>query len=466
MMLDRLPARHAPRKYHPISSIVAVLLALAPLLLAACSRPAIPEHHHYSLKLGLDPAGQHLSVDGELLFLVPNEGMEEAVFFLHRQLDVERIEGDQVLAWGEDRETEVPRLGMPDARWLKVQFEEPLLEGQAVRLEFSYQGELTEWNPLSPNVLTGDWIELGLYLPWFPLNDGYGDFTWDLQVLCEEGWEVRSAGDWQRSEHGEGIDSWQFAWEEPVNDIVVVASPDLKSASRSEGEIGVDIHYATLTDSTAALMASDMLIALDAFSGWLQEDPPGRLAIVESPRERGGGYARRGIIVLGGMEDAAYRGNREGYYRYLAHESAHLWWYRAPHHSWEDWLNEGFAEYFALRAIRDRFGEGAFQRRLEEKRESAQAAPPIRGLDRLDRSTPAKARGIQAALYDLAPLLLHQLEEEIGTERFLAVCRDMLEEEAGLTASFLGILETRAGQHIAAVFEAKLASPDPLAISW
>ena len=404
-----------PRRHVFAASLTA--LTLFALLLSACGRSAIPEDLHYSLHLELDPTAQYLTVEGELVFLVPDDGMEEAVFFLHRQLDVARIDGDQVLSWEEDRETEVPRIGMPDARWLKVYFEEPLLEGEAVTLEFSYQGKVTEWNELSANVLTEDWVEIGLYLPWFPWNDAYGDFTYDLQVLADEGWELRSAGDWQRSDYREGLDSWQFAWNVPVNDIVVVASPDLKSASETVEDAAVDVHYVTISDSTASLIASDMLEALDAFTTWMENELPGRrLAIVESPRDVGGGYSRRGIIVLGGLEDEAYRSSREGYYRYLAHESAHLWWNQAPASTWEDWLNEGFAEHFALRAVRERFGEEAFQRRLETKRESARTAPPIQGLDRLDRSTPARAQGIQAALYDLAPLLLQQLEEPVGSE--------------------------------------------------
>jgi len=473
MRLDPVPSHRVrsaflgplPALTGRVVSAVAGLVSV--LLLTACGRPAIPEHHHYRLALELDPTAQYLNVEGEVVFLAPSDGMEEAVFFLHRQLDVDRIEGEEVLSWGEDRQTGVPRLAMPDARWLKVRFEQPLMEGQAVRLAFTYRGEVTEWNPLSANVLTEDWVELGLYLPWFPWNDAYGDFTWDLQVLCDEGWGVRSAGEWQRADYREGTDSWQFAWTEPVNDIVVVASPDLKSASRSKDGAEVDVHYVTISDSTASLMASDMRVALEGFTSWMQSGVPGgSLAIVASPREVGGGYARRGIIVLGDLEDEAYRSSREGYYRYLAHESAHLWWNQAPTSTWEDWLNEGFAEYFALRAVRERFGEEAFQRRLETKRESAQDAPPIQGLDRLDRSTPAKAQGIQAALYDMAPLLLHQLEEQVGSELFLAVCREMIEEEVEITADFLAVLEARAGERVAAVFAQKLASEDPLAVRW
>jgi len=42
-------------------------------------------------------------------------------------------------------------------------------------------------------------------------------------------------------------------------------------------------------------------------------------------------------------------------------EFSHLWWSNAPTDTWEDWLNEGFAEYGAPRAVRQRIGKAAFQ---------------------------------------------------------------------------------------------------------
>jgi len=37
------------------------------------------------------------------------------------------------------------------------------------------------------------------------------------------------------------------------------------------------------------------------------------------------------------------------------------WWANAPVNSWEDWLNESFAEYSALMAVRELFGAERFE---------------------------------------------------------------------------------------------------------
>ncbi len=89
--------------------------------------------------------------------------------------------------------------------------------------------------------------------------------------------------------------------------------------------------------------------------------------------------------------------------RYLAHEAAHFWWTLAPADTWEDWLNESFAEYSALLLIRDRFGEEEFRTRMDRKRESAEGTPPIWGFDRGDTSTEEKSMQVQAVLYNAGP---------------------------------------------------------------
>ncbi|MDT8401169.1 MAG: hypothetical protein RQ743_05700 [Bacteroidales bacterium] len=62
-----------------------------------------------------------------------------------------------------------------------------------------------------------------------------------------------------------------------------------------------------------------------------------------------------------GFTKADYYDSRIGYARYPAHEISRLWWLRADANTWEDWLNEGFAEYTALVVLRELYGKEYFE---------------------------------------------------------------------------------------------------------
>ncbi len=51
------------------------------------------------------------------------------------------------------------------------------------------------------------------------------------------------------------------------------------------------------------------------------------------------------MISLAGLADDTYMERHEVYIRYLAHEAGHVWWHMSQKDNWEDWMNEGFAEY-------------------------------------------------------------------------------------------------------------------------
>jgi hypothetical protein len=195
-------------------------------------------------------------------------------------------------------------------------------------------------------------------------------------------------------------------------------------------------------DEQAALsLGEDMLWTLERFSGWFGPIRPAEMNLIVSPRLLGGGYARRGMVVLGGLNDQDYLSQREAYLRYLAHEASHAWWWQAPTDTWEDWLNESFAEYSALLAVRERFGAQVFDRFLEIKRERIPEYQPLWGFDRSDSATPEKQTTIERLLYDKGPLLLHELAGRIGQTRFLELCRGMLWSGVKDTAHFLDLLE-------------------------
>ncbi|UCD25404.1 MAG: hypothetical protein JSW51_05675, partial [Gemmatimonadota bacterium] len=286
------------------------------------------------------------------------------------------------------------------------------------------------------NVITDDWTEIGLYLPWFPYNgDDFGEFTYEVDVAIDSSYVARGLGDVSRTARG-----WSWEWRRPTNDIVLAAAEDLRTIALERGGQSVQFHVVTLDDSAATGIADDVLGILQLYEAWFGESDLTHLTLVESLRDRGGGYARQGLIVFGQLSVVLAPEHRADYISYVAHEAAHGWWNRAPAHSWEDWLNESFAEYAALMVIRHQLGDRAFTDRLHEKQSAAAGTAAIWDLPRADVATEPQARAVNLVLYSKGPVLLDRLADRIGVDRFLEWCRQLVQREVSSTDMALDLL--------------------------
>ncbi|RPI28972.1 MAG: hypothetical protein EHM70_16160 [Chloroflexota bacterium] len=396
--------------------------------------------HHYDIHLELKPAEQRLAVEGKLTFAAA-ASVQSVIFYLHSQLEVGDISGELVSGYG-FQEMAAPGVFFPMARMLRVTFTRPLAPGEQTEIRFRYGGAITQWPTWSANVVSPGWIEMGLYLPWFPLLDKeFGSFTYDLSVDCDPAYQVRSSG--APAYDGK---TWRFSWDRPTNDIVVIASPDLKTVTVEAPGCRVDVHYVSLQEATAHQIGEDLLWLLARFSEWYGGPPLPVVSLVQPGRASGGGYSRLGLVVMGGLVDQAYMEKRKQYARYLAHEAAHFWFSSAPTATWEDWLNESFSEYSALLALREKYGSDVFEEFMAIKREKALGAAPIWGFDRSGASPDLPMGEVEAILYHKGVVLLHTLSERVGPMKFMQVCREMVAQKTQTTAGFLALVASYADQ--------------------
>jgi aminopeptidase N len=130
----------------------------------------------------------------------------------------------------------------------------------------------------------------------------------------------------------------------------------------------------------------------------------------------------------------------------------------APADSWEDWLNEGFAEYSALLVIKEMFGDQALRKWIEGKKIAIKDTPPIWGFDRNNMNAAGGPDIIEANLYSKGPVLLQLLSERIGDEKFRALCKKMIKSSTSSTVDFLTLLENIQGNEVRSWFEDLLKS--------
>jgi hypothetical protein len=238
----------------------------------------------------------------------------------------------------------------------------------------------------------------------------------------------------------------KFTTIQPVNDIVVCAAKDLKIRNTKVLDNSFSLAYFDLTKEAADSIVADIEIIYQCFNNWFGRKE-GSMSLVQSKRERGGGYARTGGIFLAGLDSESYLKNRKGYYRYIGHELSHIWWHKANSSTWEDWLNEGFAEYSALMLVREKFGEGEFNNRLSNKEEESKNTTSVWGFDRNGD------KNREAILYSKAPILLNKLNQKIGNEKFRRLCKNMISKDISTTKDFLKELTKISNENIAGWFK-------------
>lgn len=370
----------------------------------------------------------------------PVKGARDIEFLLHRDFSVDYLNCDRMVGYAFLPEpTAFPFA--PEAGTLIVRLREPA-PGGPIRVRISYHGSLGIVQPWEVNRISSDWVELGLYSPWFPYLPGTR-FTYCVNVSAEPHLQIVGAC---RAVQQNGV--WNLSMDEPADDIPILAAPHFQTDTCSEGSSSVTTYCTRHRDAGAAgEMAHFTGWALNYYCnlfGDAAPKPP--LSIVVAPREKGGGYARKGLIVL---QVGEYRLDDPYNFKYVAHEAAHLWWTGAPTDTWEDWLNESFAEYSAMLAVKAKYGQQTFDAVLEAKRERSRGSRPIRSIERNDEDA-------YLVLYSQGPVLLNDLNGAIGEHASVALFRRMLREGVNTTSGFIRILAEIAGERRADEFDALL----------
>jgi len=432
---------------------IAVPLLCLAFLFCCCADHNSEQANHYEIEIKLDPAAQHIHVKLILGLTPAAPTPDNLIFFLHKQFTIHDVSGQGVESFSFDKDTPSPVNWMPEGRALAIGLDKKSIGNKRMKLIFEYEGIISEWPGWSANVITEEWVELGLYLPWFPYNQEYGAFTFEIEAECVPNYSLGSFGSVKKAG-----DKWHFKRITPTSDIVLVASKNLKTIQQESDGKRINVHYSLIHDTTAKKLAGDLFGIVELYEAWFGGYKEAEITLVESLRERGGGYARIGLISLAGLSDDKYAAQHEAYIRYLAHEAGHMWWTQAPSDNWEDWMNEGFSEYSALMVIKELFGEEAFNRRIEAKKNILAEKPPIWDFDRNDRTTPEKSEAVEAILYSKGPVLLSLLEQRIGRDIFLALCKEMVRSSISSTEDFLTLLHENCGTELRDWFEDLLRS--------
>jgi hypothetical protein len=310
-----------------------------------------------------------------------------------------------------------------------------------VRLGIRYEGTLRRlpgWGepnadgPFMDDALGPDRVELALYSAWYP-SFGFGPtFDVDLDLAIPRGFGVACIG--SERERRESPAETKARWEaRSVNDVVVVASPRLRTKEIGDAAGRVLIHHTRLPEGLLLKEGRETEQTLRLFTRILGPSSGGQtVRHVYSPRDWGQGYARPGLIVVseGRVLRALAEDPGTSFLHGHAHEAAHFWWRFGAGQG--DWINETFAEYFALLAVRSIEGEDAFRRILDEERADVRGLPadaPALAVVPFVNDGPG-----YTIRYHKGALMLDAFRSRLGDDPFLRACRRFYEGIEGRSA--------------------------------
>ncbi|MBL0938449.1 MAG: hypothetical protein IBJ03_06130 [Gemmatimonadaceae bacterium] len=312
------------------------------------------------------------------------------------------------------------------------------------------------------NSLSVAWTELGLDSFWYPVFADFAhDVTGTVRVTIP-----RSANGARMALRASGAltqrgDTVVITNHRPLPDFAFVAAPVLSSSTRETGSgksrARVSVHHVNATDADV----QRYLETTSRCTAWLNarygvREPIADAGIVLAPRT-GPGYARAGYIVISAgelsrvdtMPNAALRAD-VARSQFICHELAHYWSTGAVSNGPENWLNEGFAEFVSMRAVRALHGDSVYTATLARYTQLSAKQPPVWRADIVSRPNAMVA-------YRKAPVLLDSLARRVGETDIERILTQFLAMPAPRTTpKMLAIVEAVAGRETREWFETAL----------
>lgn len=380
---------------------------------------------HYDIDLAVDAQKKIIQVKAMMYVQLHAKRTDTLTFILNRNANIETVQaGNRKVDYRFYPNRQGPNRYLPDGRQLTVYLHDPL--EKTVCLFFGYTCFLGDLKA-SASSFNDSWIELGQYSSWYPISFDYGEFTAELRSKIDSNFYV--SGSSPVTEIG---NNWLMKQNGLSTDIVFIASDELKSKKYKHAHGSIQLDYIQLSDQKADSIIQACQYAYQLFENTFGKIEGGDLIVTINPTKNLSSYSRKGFISM--QTKDAVRMSLEGD---LAHEIAHFWWNKAiSSNTWQDWLNESFAEYSRLLFIKARFGLTTFLADVERYRSQSIGLPPIKNLNRASQQA-------GAVLYRKGPVLLYNFSARNAEGKFLDLLRAAVEAKISTTEDLFVLVEKK-----------------------
>lgn len=350
-------------------------------------------------------------------------------FYLNRDFQVTRAKCKICTAFEFDKTAKPPTL--------TLKLSKPLKQNERVQIQFEYSGKLGEMYNKEQQFL-----EMGLDFFWVPYDARIGEFVFNYRFnIKTDAPDFMMVGNGKTTQKGK---NWLIESNAPDFDINVIFGKELKSKTYKEKGYNLQVVSKNMPDEVSDGLLKGMTETLDFFNSTFGKNNPQRnVTAVFRPFALELGYFRKGYFILPSPKKS------EDLFFSISHELAHFWWSKANRQN--DWLDESFAEYSAMLALRKLRGIEKFNEMLERKKKLNVNLPPVYGFDRTKnrQQTPM-------VLYVKGALKLYDLEQILGEEKFLQFLQKVEDERIDETDKLIEALRKFASDEIADKFLANL----------
>ncbi len=381
--------------------------------------------YNYVGTLNINPETGYIRANWRITVLDDTD--TSITFFLRNTLGEIEVEGTGIKSFDASQQEGVA--GLDSAPFRKLQLELAEQPGPRV-IHISYAGVLLP-EPMHNliNAIEPGRVELNVDSFWFPIDARFKKLlTADFTVIIEGEWQGVTTGEVEIIEGGVRILNT-----DPRLDIAMTLSQSFRISEADDFTI---YDQRDNSEGLQKLIEAARVCTkyLDRQFGATKPLPRGKLLITERSSS---GYARQNYVVFTDISST----KTGPLTRFVCHEFAHYWSVGADFGTVENWLNEAFAEYIGVMAVREHLGEETYLDMLQSFKDQI----ADEDLPHIWVSGDTK-RGPYLVQYRKAPLLLAQLETRIGREHFMQYTQAWLLQPVRTTPALLELLEQMAGK--------------------
>lgn len=394
----------------------------------------------YDLRVNIEPRSGSIAVQGNVEVPLENPGGRDFKFSLHETFAIRKLLVNGKKASFSFAAAEPSP--MTSAAKTVVVSVPPGPPQDRIQMAIEYGGRLKELpefgaladrKPAMDDQVNSRMVELAGYSSWYP-QFGFGPpIRSEFELSLPSGWISICSGRKleEQAKQGRVITRWSSPRD---IDILIAASPNYKEKSIRQSGVDIEIYHTQMPAEFIEGEVRQIADVVRLYTDRLGEAniPGGTVRHVYSPKRHGqgkAGIARPGLIVTseGLTLESLAKDPHFSLFQPIAHEIAHFWWNFGTGQG--DWINESFAEFFSSVAVQKIASEQEFKSVLEDYRKRVRELPAdAPSISQVPFSNDDVGFVVR---YYKGALMLNNLREILGDEKFFQACREFFETYRG-----------------------------------